>query len=95
MKKMNVGDTDLMFRFMLGISLFIYGIVGGLDSPVAFAPNLHQWLVIGIEPAMGTLETPWNFVIMSASLVVLYTAATRYCILYPKFSINTCRISES
>ncbi len=95
MKKMNVGDSDLLVRFLLGISLLIYGIAGGMDAPVAFDPSLHHWLIIGLEPLMGTLATPWNLAVIAAALVLLYTAATRYCIIYPKLRINTYHLSES
>ena len=95
MEKINIGDSDLLVRFILGISLLIYGIAGGMDAPVAFDPSIHHWLIIGIEPVMGTLEAPWNYAVIGAALVMLYTAATRYCLIYPTLRINTYRVIES
>ena len=95
MKKMNVGESDLVIRFFIAISLMIYGIAGGLDAPVAFDPSQHHWLIIGIEPVMGTLSLPFSLSVIGLSLFVLYTAATRYCIVYPALRINTCHAVES
>ena len=89
MKKMNVGETDLVVRFILGMTLLIFGITGGLEAPVNFDPSQHHWLIIGLEPIMGTLSTPLSITAIVTSLVVLYTAATRFCLLYPIFRINT------
>ncbi len=95
MKKMNVGEFDLVVRFFLGIGLLTFGIAGGLDAPVAFNPSMHHWLIIGIEPVMGTLSTAWSYGVIGISVAVLYTAATRKCLLYPAFRINTCQTADT
>ena len=95
MKKMNVGESDLMARFMIGITLLVVGVTGGLAAPVDFDPSQHHWLVIGLEPLMGMFSAPVSYTIITASIVVLYTAATRYCIIYPIFRINTCSMMET
>ena len=95
MKKVNVGETDLFVRFVIGFTLMVYGIAGAMDAPVNFDPSQHHWLIIGIEPAMGTLSMAASLSVIGLSLFVLYTAATRYCIVYPALSINTSRVAES
>ena len=89
MKKMNVGETDLVVRFFAGIALLVFGITGGLKAPENFDPSQHHWLVIGLEPLMGTLSTFVSYAVIGVALIVLYTAATRFCLLYPILRINT------
>jgi len=60
--------------------------VGGTDRMIRFLAGAGL-LVWGI---LGGMATPWNYVADGVGMVMMLTAALRFCPLYPILGISTC-----
>lgn len=85
----NVGEFDMMLRFVLASILIVYGFLAGMDPFDEFNVTADYWAKPLFSWLVGTIPTPWNYSLVILSLVVFYTAAKRNCFMYRFFKRDT------